>query len=232
MRPTIVRNVKTAGLAAIVVFAFGIGLTQGQAQGRKLEIQVPHAFTVASKQMPAGKYTFSVDKDLLLVQSDGNAAVRVMIVTRLSGPQAFMQGESLIFDKTSQGEILSEVWLSGDQGVLVHSVPQGDARDVLSFSALSQTARASGKTAFDLTCAQCHGKDGRGNVQADHFFKTAIPRLASAQVQSYSDAKLREIITNGTAIMPPVEVEESSFRHRLPSQDVDAVIAYVHTLKQ
>jgi hypothetical protein len=32
--------------------------------------------------------------------------------------------------------------------------------------------------------------------------------------------------------MPPVEIDESGFRHRLPPQDVDAVIAYVRTLKQ
>jgi hypothetical protein len=43
---------------------------------------------------------------------------------------------------------------------------------------------------------------------------------------------LREQISQGSRLMPPVEIDESGFRHRLPPQDVDAVIAYVRTLKQ
>jgi hypothetical protein len=51
-------------------------------------------------------------------------------------------------------------------------------------------------------------------------------------VQSKSDAELKEIINKGGSAMPPVEIDESGFRHRLPPQDVDAVIAFVRTLKQ
>jgi len=55
--------------------------------------------------------------------------------------------------------------------------------------------------------------------------------LTSPEVQGKSDAELKEIISKGTQTMPPVEVEESGFRHRLPPQDVDAVVAYLRTLK-
>jgi len=58
-----------------------------------------------------------------------------------------------------------------------------------------------------------------------------IPHLNSAQIKSKSDAELKAIISSGTSDMPPVEIEESGFMHRLPAQDVDAVIAYVRTLK-
>jgi hypothetical protein len=51
-------------------------------------------------------------------------------------------------------------------------------------------------------------------------------------VQGKSDAELKELITKGSGAMPPVEIDESGFRHRLPAQDVDAVIAYVRTLKK
>jgi len=97
---------------------------------------------------------------------------------------------------------------------------------------MDQKRTISGKTAFDLTCSRCHGPAGMGDKRADKFFNTTIPRLGSAAVQSKSDAELKEIITKGSRAMDPVEVDESGFRHRLPPQSVDAVIAFVRTLKQ
>jgi mono/diheme cytochrome c family protein len=97
---------------------------------------------------------------------------------------------------------------------------------------LDQNPNVSGRVAYDRTCSRCHGPAGRGDERADKFFNVTIPRLSSAEVQSKSDAELREIITKGSRVMPPVEVDESGFRHRLPPVDVDAVIAYVRTLKQ
>lgn len=227
----ILRNVKAARLVALAVLTvIATGLADGQTQ--RVKVDIPYSFTVASKKLPAGEYTFSINDLILMVQSGSNAWARSMILTPLSGPPAFLQGGSLVFDKTNKGRVLSELWLPSGAGVLVHSVPKGHDRDVLTFSELSQSAKASGKTAFNLTCAHCHGKDGRGNADADKFFKITIPQLASAEVQAKSDAELKEIIAEGTATMPPVEVEESGFRHRLPPQDVDAVIAYVRTLKQ
>jgi len=83
-----------------------------------------------------------------------------------------------------------------------------------------------------LRCGKCHGQDANGNEQADKYFNTTIPRLSSAEVQGKSDAELKEIITKGTREMPPVEIDESGFRHRLPPESVDAVIVYVRTLKK
>lgn len=229
-----VRNVKAARFVAFLALT-AVAASLAQAQMTRVQVDVPYPFTFASKQLPAGAYTFSFSavRDMLLVQSDTSHPVKLMsmIVTRLSGPAAFLQGGSLVFDKSGKGRILSEVWIPGQEGILLHSVPKHDARDVLSFSQLSLTANASGKTAFDLTCARCHGADGRGSAAADQFFKTTIPRLASDAVQRKSDAELRKIITQGTQVMPPVEVEESGYRHRLPPQDVNAVIAYVRSLK-
>jgi mono/diheme cytochrome c family protein len=98
-------------------------------------------------------------------------------------------------------------------------------------SDLNQTRAVSGKTAYSLTCGKCHGQDGKGDASADKFFNMTIPRITSVAVQGKSDAELRDLVTKGSSTMPPVEIDESGFRHRLPSQDVDAVIAYVRTLK-
>jgi mono/diheme cytochrome c family protein len=117
-------------------------------------------------------------------------------------------------------------------GILLHSIPKDHTRDVLLLTDLNQVRNASGKAAYDLTCGRCHGMDGKGDARADKFFKTTIPRLTSEDVQSKSDTALKEIITQGSSAMPPVEIDESGFRHRLPPEAVDAVIAYVRTLKR
>jgi hypothetical protein len=50
-------------------------------------------------------------------------------------------------------------------------------------------------------------------------------------VQGKSDADLKEVITKGSRKMDPVEIDESGFRHRLPPQSGDAVVAYLRTFK-
>ncbi len=231
MMKVIVRNLTVTRLVSAVIFMLFVAAPSiGQAQGMLIEI--PFQFLLGSQTVPAGTYTFSVDSFGLVLQSGTSGQLHAMIITRLTGPPGFLQGGSVVFDKTGALPILSEVWVPGSDGFLLHSIPKNHSRDVLFFSALNQTGSASGKTAFSLTCAKCHGVDGNGNETADKFFHIKIPRLTSPEVQGKSDAELREIITKGTQTMPPVEVEESGFRHRLPPQDVDAVVAYLRTLKR
>jgi cytochrome c5 len=231
MIKAIVRNRTAARLVIAVLFMlFASAPSFGQTQG--MNVEIPFQFILGSQTLPAGTYSFSVDNFGLVLQSDSEGKLHAMIITRLTGPSGFLQEGSLVFDKASAGSILSEVWIPGSDGILLHSIPKGHRRGVLSFSGLSDTGSVSGKTAFGLTCARCHGQKGEGNQEADKYFHTKIPRLNSPEVQSKSDAELRKIISNGTQTMPPVEVDEAGFRHRLPPQDVDAVIAYVRTLKE
>lgn len=232
MMSTITRNATTARLLTCLfatVFAAFPALGQ-----RRVRVQIPYPFTVSvgSHAYPAGTYTVSLNSGILVMQSSTGQQIRQMIITRLSGPNSFLQGGSLVFDSTGGRKILSEVWLPNEDGALVYSVPKGDTRSVLSFTELAPNSHASGKAAFDLTCARCHGQEGQGNPKADQYFGTTIPRLNSAAVQSKSDAEIRAIIMGGTKIMPPVEVESGGFRHRLPPQDISAVITYVRTLKK
>lgn len=83
-----------------------------------------------------------------------------------------------------------------------------------------------------MTCANCHGQDGKGNEGARKFFSSAIPALDSPEVQAKSDAELKALINQGDQKMPPVEIDEAGYRHRLPPQDVEAVIAYLRTLRK
>ncbi len=122
--------------------------------------------------------------------------------------------------------------MPGANGLLLHVIPKNNDRVVLWGSSLSPTRAVSGKEAFNLTCAKCHGEGGKGDAGADKFFKTSIPRLNSEGVQAKSDAELRALINQGDQTMPPVEIDEAGYRHRLPAQDVDAVIAYLRSLKR
>ena len=231
------QQMKTQGTMARGLMAFNlvtflaVGSAFGQG-GQVLQVKIPYEFTLGSKVLPAGTYTFSVDRFGLGVQSATSGVFHASIITRLSGPAEFLRDGALVFDKTGGGHILCEVWMPGADGILVHSNPKDHSREIILASGLDQTRKVSGKVAFNLTCGRCHGQDGNGDERADKFFKITIPRLSSAEVQGKSDAELREIITKGSRVMPPVEIDESGFRHRLPPQDVDAVIAYVRTLKK
>ncbi|HYB60801.1 MAG TPA: cytochrome c [Methylomirabilota bacterium] len=231
------QQLKTQGamarglMAFILVTSSALGLAFGQT-GPVMQAEIPYEFTVGSKVLPAGTYTFSVDNFGLGVQSATSGVFHAPIITRLGGPAEFLRDGSLVFDKTDGGRILSEIWIPGTDGILLHSTPKGHSRDVLLASNLDRNRSVSGREAYNLTCGRCHGPDGNGDARADKFFNITIPRLSSAEVQGKSDAELKEIITQGSRAMPPVEIDESGFRHRLPPQDVDAVIAYVRTLKR
>jgi mono/diheme cytochrome c family protein len=220
----------------LIAFSLFTCLAAGAAFGQVSQVvKIPYEFAVASKVLPAGTYTFSVAtgaNEWLQVRSENGTQSRVHIMTRLGGPSAFMQDGSLVFDKSSGRHILCEVWIPGTDGLLLRRAPNGTGREIVLLSDLRSTANLSGKAAYDRTCSRCHGPDGKGDPKADKFFNTAIPKLASERVQGKSDAEMREIITKGSSAMPPVEIDESGYRHRLSPESVDAVITHVRTFKR
>jgi cytochrome c5 len=220
-------------MAFIFVTFFAAGMALGQL-GPSVHFNIPYAFTVGSKALPAGTYAFSFSNDFssLTVESTASGSAVVNIIAPISGPNELFDGGYLVFDKSDSGLILSEAWLTGLRGALVHPIPNGDSSLGLIGTSLDMRRSYSGKTVYGLTCARCHGDNGKGNPEADKFYGLTIPRLSSAAVQGMSDAQIRLQITQGGSAMPPVEIEESGFKHRLPPQDVEAVIAYVRTLKQ
>ncbi len=219
----------------LVAAALACVPVQGRAQIQQV-VEIPYSFTVPATKtpLPAGTYTISISKtaDFVTLESRANGTTRQLILSRLSGPNRFLKEGSLVFDNTGGNHVLSEIWMQDGEAALVYSVPKGHTRAFLTFSDLPASGQVSGKVAYQHTCARCHGEDGKGDSNADHYMGVTIPRLNSDQVQSKSDAELQAIISSGTKNMPPVEIEESGYLHRLPSQDVAAVIAYVRTLKK
>ena len=231
----LVRSCATARRFMAFILATFVATTLALGQTQAVSFNVPFSFTVGSTVLPAGAYTFRIAREAiakLTVESEKTGTTSVEVQSWINGPNELFRGGSLVFERKNGGLILSEAWLSGADGALVHPVPKGGDRIVISGTSIDQNRTYSGKAAYNLTCARCHGDDGRGNPEADKFFGQKIPRPDSAVVQSMSDAALRQQITQGGSAMPPVEIDESGFRHRLPPQDVDAVIAYLRTLKR
>jgi mono/diheme cytochrome c family protein len=222
----------TARWLVAVIFITFFTACPAFAQTQAMRVEIPYKFTFGTKALLAGKYTFSVNGHEVIAQSSGGERFRQNTITQISGPGEFLEVGSLVFITTGGGHILSEVWIPGTDGQLLYSDRKVNTREFLLASYLDETRTVSGKAAFNQTCGRCHGSDGMGNARADKFFNIAIPRMNSALVQGKSDAELKELINKGSAVMPPVEIDVSGFRHRLPPQDADAVIAYVRTLKR
>lgn len=211
-----------------------IAVVPARAQARpNMKVDIPYEFSVGSKPLPPGSYTFSLaPNNILLIESGHASPMAVLVMAHIVQPNDFLRDGAVVFDNNDGHRTLSELWMRGHDGLLLKSLAPGHVHDVIIADYLNPGVASSGRDAFALTCARCHGADGKGNPNADAFFKTAIPRLTSPMVQSMTDNQLRAQINFGNKAMPPVEVDEGNFRHRLPPQDVDAVIAYVRTLNR
>lgn len=101
----------------------------------------------------------------------------------------------------------------------------------LALSGPAYSSAEEGEAVFDKTCKECHGLEGKGDVLADKFYQTQIPRLNSDYVQKKSDQELKEVITKGKRKMKPVKAGQPTMKHNLKAEWVNDVIAYVRTLK-
>lgn len=82
--------------------------------------------------------------------------------------------------------------------------------------------RMHGKAVYDIQCAMCHDATNLHLIKEPPrlegmFQKSALPSGAPA-----TDVEVRNVILHGKGIMPP-------FEQSVNSDDVGAVIAYLHT---
>jgi hypothetical protein len=91
------------------------------AQAETLEVKVPFAFLVGSKQMPAGTYRIvrnsSMSSSVLLIQGEhGNTAQVFVQTSPLRGASPTGDAASLVFVPDETANRLTQVWDSGSTG--------------------------------------------------------------------------------------------------------------------
>ena len=139
MQKTTTRGATARRFVAFNLFTLLAGAPVFAQTGQLVRAEVPYEFTVASKTLPAGTYTFRVTDRGIQVQPANGEIIHAPIVTRLGGPTEFLQDGALVFDKTGSVRILSEVWMPGIDGVLLHSTPKDHKHEILLLTSGSRT---------------------------------------------------------------------------------------------
>ena len=97
----------------------------------------------------------------------------------------------------------------------------------LSFLVIAPAAFAGGgpdgAAIYKAKCAMCHGPDGAGQTAMGKSMK--LKALGSAEVQKLTDAEMIKIITDGKNKMP-------AYKGKLQTGDIEAVVAFIRTLKK
>jgi cytochrome c5 len=225
--------ILTASLCCILA---GV-LTFAQSHGQwALSGNVPFEFVFDKKVFPAGAYRFVASRNtsgfsLLTISGSNGEKTTVRVMTKLGG--SFDPGDArLVFDDVDSKNVLSEVWTSGEEGLLIQATAKEHTHRTVIVNVTGPTTKMSGNQIFEQTCQRCHGAKGRGNPAADSFFQTTIPRLNSEAILAKSDQDLKDVISHGRRNMPPVRIGQATVQHLLPPESVDAVIGYIRTFKK
>jgi hypothetical protein len=113
------RRVFATIAALVVVFVVGGAMAYAQAHHPTAEIGFP--FVAGGKEMPAGKYTFEVPRAMgpvTLRGGPGTSSVTLPVITLLGRHDKDTDPE-FVFDKIDGKLVLSEVWIPGQDGLLV-----------------------------------------------------------------------------------------------------------------
>jgi hypothetical protein len=91
-----------------------------------LRVNIKFPFIVAGKTLPAG--TYDIEKsppDNVRIRAalapKTEAGVLALFITRIAGGETPMALHQIVFDRTGDQYYLSEVWLPGQDGYLVHA---------------------------------------------------------------------------------------------------------------
>ena len=90
-------------------------------------------------------------------------------------------------------------------------------------SAFAGGGGSDGAAIYKAKCAMCHGPDGAGQTPMGKNMK--LRDLRSAEVQKQTDAELVKWIADGKGKMP-------AYKGKLTPADIDALVAFIRTLKK
>lgn len=90
-------------------------------------------------------------------------------------------------------------------------------------SAFAGGGGSDGAAIYKAKCAMCHGPDGAGQTPMGKNMK--LRDLRSADVQKQTDAELVKWIADGKGKMP-------AYKGKLTPADIDALVAFIRTMKK
>ena len=131
--------VLAAGLAAAVA------LTGSSASAAELRAEIPFAFQMGGKTLPAGTYQVSTSQGVLGVTGyEGGAFVMTNRLEANGYQETIAQGPTLVFEKTGDEYVLTEVWTGRRNGRKLAAGSHSAANAEPWFGAVAQdTARVS-----------------------------------------------------------------------------------------
>ena len=100
-------------------------VTSAYGQGVHLKADIPFTFTAHGKALLSeGEYTFTpnLQQQTIGLHGPNNQASTVPVITRLAGERHTNQKDAhIVFDKVGETYYLSEVWIPGQDGYLLHT---------------------------------------------------------------------------------------------------------------
>ncbi len=96
------------------------------AQEGALQANIPFAFKVADKQLPAGDYdfTWAANSQNIRVASSKNTAVALVLTRLAAGIHKTPQDAHVVFDKMGDQYWLAEIWIYGIDGFSLHNMKE------------------------------------------------------------------------------------------------------------
>ena len=120
--------------------------------------------------------------------------------------------KSLKFKK-DKIEIVAPVTTTDSAATTIDTVAKATTNDILNANA--NAGLVHGKAIFEQVCAVCHGKDGALGAGG----------AANLTTSKLTDEQKKNIILNGKGLM-------AAYKDQLSESDIEAVTAYVNTLKK
>jgi hypothetical protein len=124
------RRVPFVVLSLVAILAAGSSLAYAQ---EEVTAEVPFKFMAANKTFEPGKYDLRISDDrneVTLVTPKGTSEL-MLVQTRLAAPETPLSDGKLVFDKVGETYYLSEVWLPGMDGFLVHSTREKHTHHII-----------------------------------------------------------------------------------------------------
>lgn len=122
-------------IAIAISFAVLLVADFGMAQTQTVRAQIPFEFMAAGKVFTAGEYVFNYDSGKLFLSVQGTekgSAALVPIVTMLAGAMHTTPKDAhVVFDKIGNNRYLSELWISGMDGMDLLSTKEKHEHEIV-----------------------------------------------------------------------------------------------------